>query len=462
MGEPIETSHVLRFGIFEFNARARELRKQGVRIKLQEQPFQVLSSLLEHADQVVTRDQLRQKVWPSNVYVDFDHRLNNAIARLREVLGDVAGTSRFIETVPRVGYRFIHPVEVVPLTPRAVEETRANESPLLAPALSEPVVTPRRWSARQRALVGEIGGVVIVSLIAAGWIAWQRADETGAANLSTEPSIAVLPFVNMSDDVEKEHFADGLSEELLNKLAAIRGLNVVGRTSSFYFKNKRATPSEIAAALKVSHLLEGSVRRSGSRVRVTAQLIDARNGYHLWSQTYDREFNDIFQVQDDIAHAVAAALQVKLMDADEIRLRRRGTRDIEAYRLYLIGVTLLRGHMVDRDKNSAKGFFERALARDPGFAAAQAGIAMVYFGGLWSDFDGTEQDVALGREAAERAVALDPESSEAFVAKANFDSWRYRFRGDSRALATCRGGLSSCHRARSFKLERLFQLRARD
>ena len=184
MGEPIETSHVLRFGIFEFNARARELRKQGVRIKLQEQPFQVLSSLLEHADQVVTRDQLRQKVWPSNVYVDFDHRLNNAIARLREVLGDVAGTSRFIETVPRVGYRFIHSVEVVPLTPRAVEETRANESPLLAPALSEPVVTPRRWSARQRALVGEIGGVVIVSLIAAGWIAWQRADETGAANLS--------------------------------------------------------------------------------------------------------------------------------------------------------------------------------------------------------------------------------------------------------------------------------------
>ena len=413
----------------KLDTRAHELRKQGVRIRLPDQAFQTLRFLLERAGDVVTRDELRQNLWPSSVYVDFDHGLNNAIARVREAIGDTAGTPQFIETLPRLGYRFIYPVERVPTALRTInqETTASNEPQAVGPNPLTDALP--RWNARWRLFTFAIVAVLAALAVLAGvWLARRPADEMRTASLPTEPSIAILPFVNLSDDSEQEHFGDGLSEELLDKLASIRGLKVVGRTSSAYFKDKQVPLPVIAETLKVSHLLEGSVRRSGSRLRVTVQLIDARDGYHRWSHTYDREFADIFQIQEEIARAVATALQVQLLDDDEARLRSRGTRDVDAYRLYLVAREMW---STPREKE----LLEEALARDPQFAAAHAGLADHYFRSAWMWLDAPDESIRLSRAAAERAVALDSELGEALMARANAESLLARFRGDSEAYA---------------------------
>lgn len=425
MTEPTVKPHVLRFGVFEADSRARELRKQGVRIRLQEQPFQLLWLLLERAGEVVTREELRRRIWPSSVYVDFDHGLNNAVTRVRDALGDAAGSPRFVETLPRLGYRFVCPVEAVP-----VDAVPANGG------LDGVPPRPRRKTqiAAAFALVAVLGTVAVM------WVSrWSASETSSNASLPLEPSIAVLPFVDISAEAERERFAEGLSEELMNKLAGIPGLKVAGRVSSLQFSGKQVPAQVIATRLKVNHLLEGSVRHAGSRVRVTAQLLDARNGYNIWSQTYDREFTDIFQVQEDIATAVVMALEVKLLETDELRLRTRGTRDSEAYRLYLMALAQQRGHGV-RDLSRARKLFEEAITRDPSFADAHAGLALSYFRDAWLSLKDLEESVRFGRAAAERAIALDPESSETLIVRANFDAWQSRFRGDFQAYTRAQQG----------------------
>ena len=415
MPEVIERSPVVRFGRFEADLRARELRKDGQRVRLQDQPFQILALLLESAGGVVTRDEMRQKIWPSSVYVDFDHGLNNAIARLREALGDAAGMPQFIETLPRVGYRFIVPLTQIP-----------------APGTANPAEPAVQHGPSRAQRVGMAFAVIalLAALVLGLWTANRTPQIPATRARLGEPSIAVLPFVNMSSDAENGYFADGLTEELTQKLAGIRGLKVAGRTSAFVFKGKLESPAVMAKALGVNHLLEGSVRRSGTRVRVTAQLLDARDGYHLWSQTFDRSDSDILQIQEDIALAVASAMQIKLASNEAARLRHRGTRDAEAYRLYVIGMAYLRGITITRDVERAKALFESALARDPKFAAAHAGIAQYHFRRAFTSFTNIERGAQLGIAAAERATSLDPESSEALEARANFQAWLYRFRGD--------------------------------
>ena len=423
MRESIEILQTLRFGVFEVDTRARELRKQGLRVRLQEQPFQILKFLVEHAGEVVTRDELRQKLWPSSVYVDFDHGLNNAIARLRDGLGDAAGTPRFIETLPRIGYRFICPVE---RTPSAAHPINSAADVAIPPAYA-----PAWWKQRPRTLISGIALLVAVTLLAGLWVSRQRANETHTAvSLPQEPSIAVLPFSNLSADKDNEYFSDGLTEELVSKLAGIRGLKVVARTSSFRFKGKEESVAMIAQALQVNHLLEGSVRRSGTHLRITAQLIDAGKDEHVWSQTYDREVGDIFPIQEEIAFAVAAALKISLLDADQSRIRKHGTNDPEAYRLYLIAQAHLLSRARPTDLGLAKRALDAAIVRDPNFATAYAGLAHYYFQRAWGTLTDTEDGPRLGAAAAERAVALDPASSEALEARANSEFWSYRFSGD--------------------------------
>lgn len=403
-----EGGQVYRFEEFEVDVPAHELRKQGVRIRLQEQPFQVLRVLLERAGQVITRDELRQRIWPSSVFVDFDHGLNNAIARLREVLGDAPAAPRFIETTPRIGYRFLGSVTV------AERETAA-----VAPAAAD----RNRWLTP---LVGVAAGLLLALLLYLA-SSQRQPDPVAIAEL---PSIAVLPFVSLSPEPENEQFSDGLTEELVTKLAGIRGLKVVARTSSFRFKGKSEPAAAIADALQVNHFLEGSVRHSDGKLRITAQLINARRDEHVWSQTFDREAGDIFEIQEEIALAVADALKVSLLKSDENWIRRRGTSDPEAYRLFLIA----RSHLLQRttkpDPSVAKRSLEAAIERDPEFAAAHAGLARYYFLRAFSLLVDTEESSRLGMAAAQRAVALDPESSDARMAHANFEFWRYRFRGD--------------------------------
>lgn len=401
------------FGEYLLDRPSRELRKAGKRIRLQVQPFQVLSLLLARAGEVVTRDELRQRLWPSSVYVDFDHGLNNAITRLRETLGDDAATPRFIETLPRLGYRFIHPV---------------SESPRAT--LNEP-----RWTRSATITAAVLASVVAIALLAASWMRPNAGEIAQAAATSRPPpSIAVLPFVSLSADPESEQFAAGLAQELLHKLAGINGLRVAGRTSLAYYQAKHETAPAIAQALKVSHVLQGSIRRAGPQLRITAQLVNAGEDSPLWSQTFDRPMTDILQTQEDIAIAVASALKIELLDDDRRRLRHRGTENAEAYRLYLIANALLTGISVERDLPRAKQLFEQAIERDPHFAAAHARLAYYYFYQSWAMQDDLDAGARLGMAAAQRAVALDPESSEALQARANFAMWRYRFQGDYQAF----------------------------
>jgi len=351
-------SHALvRFGVFELDTESGELRKQGVKIRLQEQPFQILQILLERPGRVVTRAELERRIWSSDTFVDFDTGLYNAIKRLREALSDSAESPRFIETLSRRGYRFIAPVN------GAVADRQS------APALN-----------------------------------------------TTHDSIAVLPFINISVDTENEFLADGISEEIINALAQIRELRVVARSSAFSFKGKHIDPRVIGEQLNVRTVLEGSVRRVDNRLRITAQLVNAADGYHLWSERYDREMKDVFEIQDDIARSIAERLKVTLKRGGQQPLVKATTNNLEAYQLYLKGRALLykRGLAVPR----ALECFTQAVALDEEYALAWAGLADSYTTLGYNGFAHPAATMPKGIDAARRAVALDPSLEEAHNALA--------------------------------------------
>jgi adenylate cyclase len=350
-------SSILRFALFEVDLEAGELRKSGVRLKLVGQPFQVLQLLLEHPQEVVTREDLRQRLWPDDRFVDYDLALKRIINRLREVLGDSAENPRFVETLPRRGYRFIAPVN------GAVVHASA------APAVS---VTP--------------------------------------------DSIAVLPFVNMSPDPENEFFADGITEEIINVLSQIERLHVAARTSSFFFKGKHADMRQIGEQLNVRTVLEGSVRKVGDRLRITAQLVDVADGYHLWSERYDRELKDVFAVQDEIARAIADRLRLTLESDRAEQLVKAGTKNLEAYQLYLKGRALL--YRAGGVISHAVECLERAVRLDADYALAWAGLADSYTKLGYYGLARPEAIMPKAMEAARRAVSLGPLLAEARTALA--------------------------------------------
>ena len=299
---PRACDSVVRFGSFELNLRTGELRRNGIKIRIPDQSVQVLAMLLEHSGEVVTREELYERLWPNGTIVEFEHGMNSVINRLRQALEDSPHEPRFIETLPRRGYRFLVPVE---------QSAPARE----------------------------------------------------------DRSIAVLPFTNLSADKENDYFSDGLAEEILNALSRIEDLRVAARTSSFSFKGKAVEISEIGAKLNVAKVLEGSVRRAANRVRVTVQLVDVRNGFHLWSERYDRQMQDLFEVQDEIARAVTERLKVRLSGGVE-----RSTENPQAYELYLKG----RHYWHQRSPATVRlaiQCFEDAIKLDSRYALAYAGLA---------------------------------------------------------------------------------------
>ena len=354
----VSSQPIVRFGVFEADPRSGELRKSGTRIKLQIQPFQVLQILLEHAGEVVTREELQKRIWPADTFVDFDHGLNNAVKKLREALADNAEKPRFIETLSKRGYRFIAPLEEIG------DGTRTAAAPVLP----------------------------------------------------TLDSIVVLPFTNLSSDPENEFFADGITEEIINALANIEDLHVVARSSAFSFKGKHVDPRAVGKQLNVKRILEGSIRRADSRLRITAQLIDVESGYHLWSERYDRALKDVFAIQDEIARSIAERLKLMYGQIGQEPLVKAGTKDIEAYQLYVKGRNLLyrRGGAILR----AIECFERAVVIDSDYAMAWAGLADSYTTLGYYGLARPDTSMAKGMRAAERAVALDPSLAEAHNALA--------------------------------------------
>jgi TolB-like protein/DNA-binding winged helix-turn-helix (wHTH) protein len=414
-------SRVLRFDGFELDLRAGELRKAGVRLRLQGQPIQVLATLLNSAGELVTREELQAQVWPAETFVDFDHGLHNSIARIREALGDSAGTPRYIETLPRRGYRFIGPVERV-----AVEEPLPSEPAEPSPSGEAPVVPVR---SRSRAIL--VAALLTVLVLAIAAVVLVPILKHRAAATPAVRSIAVLPLDNFSGDPAQEYFADGMTDELITDLAKIGALRVISRTSVMRYKGTKKSLPEIARELNVDGIIEGSVLRSGQRVRIQAQLLYGPTDKHLWAETYDRDLGDVLSLQSEVAQAIAQQVRAQVTPQQQARFNAARPVNPEAYDAYSKG----RYHLwnpfgMAQSLNTAKTYFEEAVRKDPGFALAHAGLADAYLYLAIFRHVPPESNYRLVQEAVRQTLTLDDSVGEAHDTLAVL-SWRYDWDWDA-------------------------------
>ena len=417
----------LCFGAYEFDLLSRELRKHGIRIKLQEQPSQILAILLEHRGEMVTRDELQRRLWPSDTFVDFDHSLNTAIMRLRETLSDSSDNPRFIETLPRHGYRFIAPVEEVTATE---PEKHDRSAPAAAPQSKRgargsdaafPVHSQRhnQWLREKQMglrpifVLGTLLGLVVLAVFG---FAFRNRQRGAAANAHANQikSMVVLPFENLSGDKDQQYFTDGMTDELIAHLAKIRSLRVISRTSSMEYKDTHKSLSQIARDLNVDAVVEGTVLRSGNQVRITAELVQTATDRHLWAETYESQLGDVLGLQSRVASAIVNEIRVNLTPEEKHRLASSRPVSGESYEDYLKG----RYYWNKRSQEGltkAIEYFQLAIEKDPNYALAYAGLADCY-SIIGSAIVGTvpSQDVApKAKDAAVRALQLDDTLAEA-------------------------------------------------
>ena len=410
MPDATQAPAVRRFGAFEINLQAGELRKRGMRLRLAGQPFQVLAVLVERAGEVVTREELRSKLWPADTFVDFDHGLNNAVARIREVLDDSSDTPRYVETVPRRGYRFIAPLnDVGPSAPELPFAPAEKVTPAQASSPSVLPVTRKLAFSRLWLVLGA------VAVLAAGLVLYRGRRTTGTRQPAVK-SLAVLPLKNLSGDPTQEYLADGMTEELIGRLSMIRSLRVISRTSVMRFKDVRMSTPEIAKTLGVDALVEGSVIRDGSRVRVHAQLIRGATDEHLWSETYDRELRDVLALESEVAQSIAEKVEVTVTGEERARLVVARHVVPEVYESYLKGEFALNTSNDKAGIEKSIGYFEETIRKDPTFAPAYVGLAGAY-DSLGVILVGASPDETRPKviSAAQKALELDPLLSEAHV-----------------------------------------------
>src|SRR6202795_2236325 len=328
---------VVRFGTYEVSLWSGEVRKEGLRIRVQQQPMKLLEILLEHPGEVVTREKLRGRVWPNESFGDFDQALNIAIGKLRSALGDAAENPRFIETLPKRGYRFIADVSVVDADAGPIKqpEHAAGDLPATDPerkiqgaglaGAPKRRLWPTRWIIVTLALVLSLPILAI-------WLFRSR----GPAPTGIR-SLAVLPLDNLSGDASQNYFADGMTDELITDLAQISALRVISRTSVMVYKGARKPLPQIARELNVDAVVEGTVLRSGDQVRITAQLIEASTDKHIWSQSYEGELRDTLALQNRVASAIADQIRIKLNPQEQAALKNVKPVDAQAYEPYIKG-----------------------------------------------------------------------------------------------------------------------------
>ena len=427
MDQPKAAPRCVKFGVFAADLHSCELTKEGKRIPLQEQPFCLLAILLERPGELVTREEIRQKLWPRTV-VDFDHGLNKAISKIRDALGDSAEHPRFVETVARRGYRFLADVREEsdqrsqPARPPRPAEV---DQPASAVGNSGPSGAPGR-SRVQRSLVLRIAcAAAVLLLLASAWEFKHRQRSVASIH-----SVAVLPLANLSGDASQEYFADGMTEELITQLGQIGALRVISRTSAMSYKNTRKRLADIARELDVQAVVEGSVLHVGDRVRITTQLIRVPADEHLWAHSYEGSFHDAFALQNQVSQAVATQIQATVSGSEPTRLRKTTTASPDAYEAYLEG----RYFWNKRDAAGLKkaiDYFQRAIEADPGYAPAYSGLADAYAlaGGWEYGVLPPEQAAPRAKEAARKAVLLDPTLSEAHTSLAfalEMSAWDWR------------------------------------
>ena len=406
-----------RFGMFEVDERRGEIRKQGLRIRLRGRPFDILLILLERPGELVTRDHLRARLWAVDTFVDFDHGLNTSVNRLREVLGDSADSPRYIETVPRKGYRFIAPVEAIavrdPPQDAAVPAAVPTE-PVPGPI---PAPLPPALPARRPAWMVAAAALVIVGLTAAAvtWTARRSGTPAGASM-----RLAVLPFQNLSGDPDQEFFSDGFTEEMIAELGAMEPghLGVIARTTSMHYKGSAKDVGQIGTELGVDYVLEGSVRRADDRVRITAQLVESKTMTSLWSDSYDRKASDVIGIQKDVAMAIARSLAPTLSTRGALS-GRKDAASFQAYEFTLRG-RFFREQATEASTRKAIEYFDRAIALDPSYAPAHAGLGDGYrlLGAPGWEVEAPDGLLQKARLSGDRALALDPSSADAHAVMA--------------------------------------------
>lgn len=364
----------LRFDTFEVDLRTGELWRHGIKIRLPEQSFRVLQVLIERPGEMVTRDELKQILWPADTFVDFDHGVNSAVKRIRDVLGDSAERPLYVETIPKRGYRFVGPpvvpVGVKPAQPPAASVPGSPSKPRVEIAVLRPGFKRMRYVA----LVFLALALLLGTFAARPW----RARPTAPSLAPHIESLVVIPLSNFSNDPDQDYFTDGMTEALIANLAQVRALRVISRTSAMHYKGTNKTLPEIARELNVDAVIEGAVQRSGNRVRVTAQLIQGQTDVHLWAKTYERDSQDVLVMQSEIAEAIAGEVKVRLTAQEQQQLSSARTINPDAYNAYLLG----NFHAAKRNPASiakAIDYFEQAIRIDASYAPAYAALANTYF-----------------------------------------------------------------------------------
>ena len=403
----------LRFDVFEMDLRAGELRKHGMQVRLQKQPFQVLATLLEHAGVVVTREELQKGLWPADTFVDFDHGLNKTINKIREALGDSAESPRFVETVARRGYRFLAEVKDVDGGSVAVP-THGTEPPSspqhtdVAKTASDSVTEQQNAPSLPWRGLGAVLAVGLVIL--AAWALYLR----NRPSSSLIRSLAVLPLESLSGDASQDYFADGMTDELITDLGQISALRVISRTSVMSYKRVRKPLPEIARELNVDGVVEGTVLRSGNQVRITAQLIKASDDKHLWAHSYEGDFRDALALQNQVARSIAEEIRINVSPREQSELKSVKVVNPQAYESYLKGRFFWNKRTADGLKVAA-AYFNQAVEEDPSYPQAYSGLADTYaLLGDWQYAVMTPKEaLPKAKAAAIKALELDNNLGEA-------------------------------------------------
>jgi TolB-like protein/DNA-binding winged helix-turn-helix (wHTH) protein/Flp pilus assembly protein TadD len=415
-----QPSRRLRFDVFEIELGSGELWERGKRVRLQDQPFQVLRVLLERRGEIVTRDELKQILWTADTFVDFDDGLNTAIRKIREVLGDSPDEPRYIETLHRRGYRFIAPLTDIPSSaaPSLSAPLRVGPWDKIAPA--DPSDLPALPSKANGKFASEhLPAFLALAILAFGTcgLVFYRTSVAKRASHPGIKSLAVLPLQNLSGDLTQQYLADGMTEALIGRLSGIHELRVISRTSVMRFKDTKLSMPEIAKALGVDSILEGSVIRDGSRIRVHVQLIRAATDEHFWSEAYDRDLRDVLALESDVAQSVAQKVEVTVTGEEHARLSSARAIDPETYEAYLKGRYYWNKRTGDSMPKAAL-YFEQAISKDPGYGAAYSGLADCNSGLAWHGFMSPADVLPKAYTAAQKAVEIDPQSPEAHASLA--------------------------------------------
>lgn len=406
---------IVRFGVFELDLISGELCKRGLKVKLSEQPLQILLILIERAGEMVPRDEVRRRLWPADTFVDFDAGLNSAIKKLRDALGDPAENPRFIETVPRRGYRFIGPVEQPAV--QGNDEVSLNRPHAVGGS------PQRRWL-----LIATLAtALAIVAWLSLGHGWGMLSTRIGlAASPRRITSIAVLPFDNLSASREQDYFADGITEALTTNLAQFKSLRVPSRTSAARYHQRTQTLPQIARELNVDAVVQGAVVRSGNRMRLTVQLIDAATDSHIWAQDYEREVRDVLGLQIELAEAIATKIHIEVRPEERSRLTRSQAVRPEAYDEYLKGRFYWSSRKPENLLRAAE-HFQTAIQRDSTYAPAYSGLSDTY---RWFDvfaLAAPRDCMPKADAAARQALALDDTLAEAHASLAGV-LYRYHWK----------------------------------